>query len=104
MKPKNTKIKFRGINRIMKYYKEKFKIQISETVTCDTQDASQLHQLQVGFQLSSWEVTVWRRLRRDLLISAAMRNHVMMNKVLPIYIYTHRHTYIHVDICVSADL
>lgn len=88
----------------MKYYKEKLKIQISEAVTCDTQDASQLHQLQVGFQLSSWEVTVWRRLRRDPLVSAAMRNHIMMNKVLPIYIaiyiHTDTHAYMWIYVCV----
>lgn len=71
---KTTKFKFHSINKIIKYYKGKFKIQISETVICDIHDTTQLHQLQVGFQLFSWEVVVWRRLRRDLLISAVMRN------------------------------
>lgn len=96
---KTTKFKFHSINRIMKYYKEKFKIQVSEIVVCVIHDASELHQLQVGLltvkyrnlyifvvQLGGYS---WEEVMRDLLISTIIRNHITMNRDLLVYINTH---------------
>lgn len=55
-----------------------------------------------GFWLSSWEDRVWWRLRREPLVSAAVRNHKMMNKDLPIH--TSIYVFIWNERCTSRNI